>query len=85
MEPGYLLAHRILGAAYLASGRASDAIGVFERALSAAPDDPALLAWLAHARAVTHQANEAEELIDKLIELKSKSRLSPGTGARGAR
>jgi TolB-like protein/tetratricopeptide (TPR) repeat protein len=66
MEPGYLVAHRVLAAAYLLSGRESDAITVLENALSSSGEDPVILAWLAHARAVTGCRTVAADLVNRL-------------------
>ena len=70
MEPRYLLAQRILAAAYLQSSRESEAVGVLEKALTAAGDDPALMAELSHAKAVTGNRDGAADLIIRLMRLK---------------
>jgi tetratricopeptide (TPR) repeat protein len=69
LEPQYLAAHRILAAAYLRSGREGDAIAVLEKALAAAGEDPVLMAWLAHAKAVTGRRDEAVALVNRLVRL----------------
>ena len=66
MEPRYLVAHRVLAAAYLQAGRGSDAVVALETALAFSPSDPVLLAWLAHARAVTGCRDVALALVNKL-------------------
>jgi serine/threonine-protein kinase len=66
MEPRYLVAYRVLAAAYLQAGRGSDAVVVLETALAVSPDDPVLLAWLAHARAVTGCRDIAIALVNRL-------------------
>jgi TolB-like protein/Tfp pilus assembly protein PilF len=66
METRYLVAHRVLAAAYLQTGRGSDAVIALETALAFAPEDPVLLAWLAHARAVTGCPEIAVALLKRL-------------------
>jgi TolB-like protein/tetratricopeptide (TPR) repeat protein len=66
MEPGYLVAHRVLAAAYLRSGRANDALTVLENALATSGEDLVMLAWLAHARAVTGDREVAANLVNRL-------------------
>jgi TolB-like protein/Tfp pilus assembly protein PilF len=69
MEPRYLVAHRVLAAAYLQSGRSHDAVSALETALALSPEDPVLLAWLAHARAVTGCPEIADALVNRLQRL----------------
>jgi TolB-like protein/Tfp pilus assembly protein PilF len=66
MEPRYLVAHRVLAAAYLQAGRGSDAVIALETALAFSLEDPVLLAWLAHARAVTGCRDIALALVNQL-------------------
>jgi TolB-like protein/Tfp pilus assembly protein PilF len=66
MEPRYLVAHRVLAAAYLQAGRGSDAVIALETALALSPEDSVLLAWLAHARAVTGCRDIALALVNQL-------------------
>jgi TolB-like protein len=66
IEPEYFAAHRVLAASYLGTGRNRDAIAVLERAVAASGDDPVLLAWLAHARAVTGQSQDAADVMHRL-------------------
>ena len=49
MDPEFVRARRVLAAAYLQSGRITDAVQELE-ASAALTDHPVLLAWLAHAR-----------------------------------
>lgn len=51
LDPQYLPAQRLIGAAYLQAGRTQDALDVLEAAHAAAPHSPIVIAWLAHARA----------------------------------
>lgn len=66
MEPRYLVAHRVLAAANLQAGRSSDAVTALETALALSPQDPVLLAWLAHVRAVTGCRDIALALLNRL-------------------
>jgi TolB-like protein len=45
LSPGFALGHFAVGMARLSSGRASDAIGPFQRGLKLSPHDPQNLAW----------------------------------------
>jgi TolB-like protein/tetratricopeptide (TPR) repeat protein len=45
LSPGFALGHFAVGMARLSSGRASDAIGPFQRGLQLSPHDPQNLAW----------------------------------------
>jgi TolB-like protein/Tfp pilus assembly protein PilF len=75
IEPRYLAAHRVLAAAYLRSGRANDAITVLETALAMAPEDPVLLASLAHARAVSGCRAAAVDLVNQLRRMEGRRHL----------
>ena len=72
MDPRFFAARRLLGAAYLQSGREDEAIQSFESALAQAGEDPVLLAWLAHAKAYVGERDEATSLLAKLARLKTK-------------
>jgi TolB-like protein/Flp pilus assembly protein TadD len=63
MNPEFLNARRVLGAALLQSGCVAEAIAELERALACDETHPVLLAWLAHAKAVTGQRAQALSLI----------------------
>ena len=69
VEPTYLAARRILAAAYLQSGRRSEAVAELETALTVAEDDPMVIAALAHARAVIGDGEAARDVLNKLIRL----------------
>jgi pentatricopeptide repeat protein len=45
LSPGFALGHFAVGLARLSSGRASDALGPFQRGLKLSPHDPQNLAW----------------------------------------
>jgi TolB-like protein/Tfp pilus assembly protein PilF len=62
MDPEFAPARRVLGATYLQAGRAADAVVELEAAVGRI-ESPMLLAWLAHAKAVTGHRSEAEALV----------------------
>jgi tetratricopeptide (TPR) repeat protein len=66
MDPEFVRARRVLAAAYLQSGRMSDAVQELE-ASAALTDHPVLLAWLAHARAITGHRSEAEAILARML------------------
>ncbi len=76
MEPAYLIAHRVLAASCLRSGRESEAIAVLENALTMSAEDPVVLAWLAHARAVTGYRDVAARLLHQLQSLATRRHVS---------
>jgi serine/threonine-protein kinase len=63
LEPGYFLAHHLLGEAYWASGRIDDAVASFERAASLAPESVLPTSWLAVVSRLRGDFARAEELI----------------------
>lgn len=65
MDPEFMPARRVLAAAYLQSGRRTEALSELESVMSLGDgdSDPMLLAWLAHAKAVTGNRREAKALI----------------------
>jgi Flp pilus assembly protein TadD len=77
MDPRCLPAHCVLGAAYLRSGRAAEALAAMEQALDAVGEEPALVACLAHARAVTGRPDVALDLVRRLEQLR-ETRHVPG-------
>jgi tetratricopeptide (TPR) repeat protein len=68
MEPEYLVAHRILAASYLQSGREREAIAELESALARSGEDSPLIAALAHAKAVTGNHRAAVDLMERLTK-----------------
>jgi TolB-like protein/Flp pilus assembly protein TadD len=63
MDPEFLPAHRLLGAAYLQAGRHDEALTELESAATLADGEPVVLAWLAHAKAVTGARGDAVKLL----------------------
>jgi len=67
MDPEFVRARRVLAAAYLQSGRVSDAVKELETS-AALTDHPVLLGWLAHARAVTGRMWDAEAIVTRMLK-----------------
>lgn len=63
LDPEYLPARRLLGAAYLQVDRPSQALAVLECAAAIGAADPVVLSWLAHAQGVTGAKEEARRVI----------------------
>lgn len=76
MDPQYLPARRIVGAAYLQMGRAHDAIAVLEAAYPEAKHDPVFIAALAHSRASAGDRPGATDLLAVLRRLDRQRHLS---------
>jgi TolB-like protein/Tfp pilus assembly protein PilF len=66
MDPEFVRARRVLGVAYLQSGRHAEAVNELETS-AALTDHPVLLAWLAHAKGVVGQTREAEAVVARLL------------------
>ena len=66
MDPEFVRARRVLAAAYLQSGRIGDAVQELETS-AALTDHPVLLAWLAHARAMTGRTHDAEDIVARML------------------
>jgi TolB-like protein/Tfp pilus assembly protein PilF len=64
MDPEFVPARRVLGAAYLQLGRPAEAVAELESP-AGDPRNPVLLAWLAHAKAVSGQIREAEAVLER--------------------
>ena len=72
MNPRFSAARRVLGAAYLQSGREDEAIQSLQGAMAQTEKDPVLLAWLAHARAAVGDHDEARALLAKLQRMSER-------------
>ena len=72
-------ARRVLAAAYLQAGRHAEAMAELESAVSLAEgdSDPTLLAWLAHAKAVTGDRQNAAALIARVRGLERERYVPP--------
>ena len=66
MDPAYIPARRVLGAALLGAGRPGDALVELAAAVGPDEDDPISLAWLAHAKALAGARDEAGAIVAKL-------------------
>lgn len=66
MDAGYLPARRVLGAALLGAGKADEAVAELTAAAGPAADDPISLSWLAHAKAVAGERDEARAMVARL-------------------
>ena len=83
MGPHYLPARRLLAAAYLQSGRGERAVMELAQAVAdrdadpALRPDPVLLAWLAHAKAITGEPAEADALLARLRAIARERYVSP--------
>jgi TolB-like protein/Flp pilus assembly protein TadD len=65
-------AWRVLGASMIQMGRTAEGITELEAAAAMAPEDPVLLAWLAHAKATRGECGVASALVDALERLKAR-------------
>jgi TolB-like protein/Tfp pilus assembly protein PilF len=79
MDPEFMPARRVLAAAYLQAGRHAEAIAELESAVSLAEgdSDPMLLAWLAHAKAITGDRRDAVALIARARGLERERYVPP--------
>ena len=69
LDPEYLPARRLLGAAYLRVDRASQALAALEGAAAIGDADPVVLSWLAHAKGVTGARDDARRLLARVHAL----------------
>jgi TolB-like protein len=69
LDPEYLPARRMLGAAYLRMNRLQEALAVLEEAATIGSPDPVVLSWLAHAKGVTGSQDEARRLLSRIHAL----------------
>jgi TolB-like protein/Tfp pilus assembly protein PilF len=79
MDPEFMPARRVLAAAYQQSGRHAEAMAELESAVSLADgdSDPMLLAWLAHAKAITGDRQNASALIARARGLERERYVPP--------
>jgi len=76
MDPDFYSAHRWLGMALEAKGDFQAAIAEYNRAV-ALNDDPAILAYLAHAKASIGRKDEARNLLAQLTEIAKTRYVQP--------
>jgi tetratricopeptide (TPR) repeat protein len=67
MDPEFVRARRVLAVAYMQSGRMADAVQELETSAELT-DHPVLLAWLAHARAITGRTRDAEAIVARMLQ-----------------
>jgi tetratricopeptide (TPR) repeat protein len=72
MDARFLRSRRVLAAALLQLGRASEAVAELESAATVTPEDPVLLCWLAHAKAVKGDCAVASVLLQALERLRER-------------
>ena len=77
MDPAYIPARRILGAALLGAGRPDEAVAELAASIGAGTGDPIALSWLAHAKAVAGARQEAGAIVSRL-ESDARSVYVPG-------
>ena len=69
MDAQNVRARRVLGAASLQAGRIDEAVRALEAAQAIAPDDPVVLSWLAHVRAILGNQTVAMALVARVRAL----------------
>jgi TolB-like protein/Tfp pilus assembly protein PilF len=72
LDARYMPARRMLAAAFLQLGRTAEAVAELESAAAAAPDDPVVLAWLAHAKAMKGECGVASVLVQALERIRGR-------------
>ena len=79
MDPEFMPARRVLAAAYLQARRQAEALSELESAVSLGEgdSDPMLLAWLAHAKAVTGNRRDALKLVSRARALDRERYVPP--------
>src|SRR5688572_14439852 len=77
MDPEYVAARRLLGAAYLQAGRLGEALAELQSAATLTDGDPALLACLAHVKGVSGARGAALSLISRARRLERERYVSP--------
>ena len=77
MDPRFLRARRVVGAALLQSGRLREAVAQLEAASALAAGEPVVDAWLAHARAVSGDIAGARALLVSVTGRRADRYVSP--------
>jgi tetratricopeptide (TPR) repeat protein len=72
MDPRFLRSRRVLAAALLQLGRSAEAVAELESAATGAPEDPVLLCWLAHAKAVRGDCAVASVLLQAVERMRER-------------
>ena len=76
MDPSFVSARRLLGAALLGAGRSGEAVTELEAAAGPDTSDPVSLASLAHAKALSGARDEAVAMVTRLESMAAVSYLS---------
>lgn len=66
MDPAYMPARRMLGAALIGAGQPDAAVAELAATIGAGSEDPIALSWLAHAKAVAGARQEADAIVRRL-------------------
>jgi eukaryotic-like serine/threonine-protein kinase len=77
MDAAFIPTHVFLGRAYARNGAHEEAIAELRKALELSEGDSNELAALANAYAISHQAGEAQKLLDQLKERSSQTYVQP--------
>lgn len=76
IDPDFVQAHRVLGLAYLYTGRFSEACAEFKKGLDLSHGDPVAQAYRARCDALSHRTGEAHQILDSLIKAKEERYVS---------
>ena len=76
LNPDFVQAHRVLGLAYLYTGRLREACDEFQKGVELSHHDPVARAYLARCYARSHRREEAQKLLDTLIRDSSERYIS---------
>jgi len=76
IDPDFVQAHRVLGLAYLYTGRFSEACAEFKKGVDLSHGDPVAQAYLARCYALSHRTGEAHQILDSLIKAKEERYVS---------
>ncbi len=77
LDPEFLPARCMLGAAYLQAGRSREAVSALEDAAGIGGAEPVILSWLAHARGVTGAIDDAQRVLSRVLRLEKVRYVSP--------
>jgi Flp pilus assembly protein TadD len=68
-EPGFGVAHKIMGLVYEQIGMFEEAIAALQRALDLLGDTPEMIGFMAHAYALSGEREQADKLLERLEEM----------------
>jgi TolB-like protein/lipoprotein NlpI len=72
LDPSYAIALVNIGRAYEQMGMHPEARAAFQKILTAAPEDPAILSLMGHEYAVSGDKVDAKKILDKLTEISTR-------------